>query len=365
MWQELRRYQRGALLAAIAIVIATLLTLIVSQTSARHTPSSQPPSLPTQTISVEIDKHPAVHPSQTLQPTKPGQTIQEASQALQSRKRGLVSHPTKPGQTIQAASQASQSDHTVNITIPDAALDKLGPAHESGPKWLTGPLATILAAIGAALATIIAAYIALRGVLKEAKDKWMDDRLDDVWLRFIWIVDTDRGQLLDWEQRKGVLEALRDKANDLRDPQLRDIINEWLSDRAMAIYTKLLNGEDPEMLTMIGSPGEAISAAKHALANKSLPKDIRDNAQKMLYLSKQLQQAQPVFEAEKCNPGEQGEDTEQTPDPPIGSNIYDDPTVREALIIISNSSHAEHQFDYYDPAHDREPSPGPTKRLIR
>lgn len=219
-----------------------------------------------------------------------------------------------PSQTVTIAAPSSQTftvdvdkgtkdAHTANIpiptfsiAIPDAVFDKLGPPQDTALKWLVDPLATIFAAVGATVATILAARIALRGVLKqaeatlkEAENKSISDRLDDVWERFIWVVDGDRGKLLGWDQRERILKDLGAKASNLNDAELEGIINQWISDRVRAIYQRLLDSEDPKapytslsQVLMVGSPADAIAAAQLVLADESLTKDIRDKAQAII-----------------------------------------------------------------------------------
>ena len=260
----------AAFLATLIVAIALPLAIrITSQTSASSTTENQSP--PTETV--------------TIAPPSPETVTVDVDKGTNAAHTAKVPIPT------------------VSVAIPNAIFDKLGPPHDSSLKWLAGPLATILAAVGAAGATIYAAGRALRGVLKQveatlkqAEDKWMDDRLDDVWERFTWVVDGDRGKLLDWDQRKDILEALGAKASELNDPQLGGIIRQWLSDRVQAIYIALLRSEDPKAphaslseLLMIGSPADAIKAAKIVVADRTLSKDIRDKAQVILNHSDQLQ----------------------------------------------------------------------------
>lgn len=265
--------------ATAAIAIAGLSTLIASQTSTpstmRHPPAVT--SRTSQTIAVEVDKPTAVQPSQAV---KPGHDIHFGTDIDPK----TVDH-----------SQTVEPGHTVSVAIPDAALDKLGPSHEPSLKWLVEPAATILAAIGAAAATIITARIALSGVLKGAKDKWLDDRLDDVWQRFIWIVDSARGKLLDWNQRKTLLAGLSEKADQLEDPQLSSIIKHWFSEGAERIYNELVRSEGPsETLTSLGSPEDAIKAAKRVLRDKTLSPDIKARAQTLLDRSNKIQQGTDI-----------------------------------------------------------------------
>jgi hypothetical protein len=310
-WSRYRWELSGVALAilVVTIALAVLITSRNNQPSAteNHRPPSETVTIappPSQTFTVDVDKG------------------------------------TKDAHTVNVPIP------TVSVAIPDAVFDKLGPPSDTTLKWLVDPLATVLAAVGAAGAAILAARFALRGVLKqaeatlkEAEDKSFSDRRDDVWERFTWVVDSDRGKLLDWKQRTSILEALRTKASNLDDSELSGIIDQWLSDRVRAIYLALLESEDPKaahtslsQLLMI-DPADAIAVAQLAVADKSLSKDIRKQAQAILDRSDQLEN---VLATNGDPPPEP---------PPIGA--------RRAALAVSG---ADHELAYYS---------APPRRLIK
>jgi len=123
----------------------------------------------------------------------------------------------------------------VDIKVPDAVFDKLGP-----PRDATGLTAPGVASIAAGV-SILVALITLTGVWKTVRDKWTDDRLKDVWERFTWVVDESRAKLLDVNQRGFILRALRERARKLEDKELRTVINQWLSDRVNKLIDEMKN----------------------------------------------------------------------------------------------------------------------------
>ena len=111
-------------------------------------------------------------------------------------------------------------DDAYSVEIPGPVFDRLGPQHETG---VTAPGA----AAAAAGVSILVALIALSGVWRTVRGKWIDDQLADVWERFTWLVDKPRNEFFQTAERSTILLGLAEKADRLDDKDLRAVINHF------------------------------------------------------------------------------------------------------------------------------------------
>src|ERR1700682_258379 len=136
----------------------------------------------------------------------------------------------------------------------------LGPAHETG---LTTPKVALIAAG----VTIVVAIITLSGVWKTVKDKWTNDRIGDVWNRFIWLVDPARVKVLGNQERKEILGYLKRKAGRLRDADLKKVVAHWHGAEVDGAYDKLRNATE-----------KAVTVLATIRDDKSVPPEQRQRA---------------------------------------------------------------------------------------
>ncbi|AQT81165.1 hypothetical protein B1R94_20765 [Mycolicibacterium litorale] len=89
--------------------------------------------------------------------------------------------------------------------------------------------------------TIIVAIITLTGVWRTVRDKWKNDRINDVWNRFVWLADPERVDFLKGKPREEIFSYLERNAGKLRDGDLKRVVHHWTSEQADSAYKKLKN----------------------------------------------------------------------------------------------------------------------------
>jgi hypothetical protein len=121
---------------------------------------------------------------------------------------------------------------TYKVAIPDSVFDRLGPAPEKG---LSGAQVALIAAG----VTIVVAIITLTGVWTTVKDKWTDDRISDIWDRFVWVVEPSHARFLTDVERRAILAPLQRKAKELKDTSLEELVRQWREESLDDEYKKI------------------------------------------------------------------------------------------------------------------------------
>jgi hypothetical protein len=231
-----------------------------------------------------------------IQPTSEGGSSSATTSTPSPSQTIAVTIPDNPDKSTSGPPSPPGPPTTVTVAIPDPVFEKLGPPRDT--KWLTAPRATLIAAGF----TILGALIALFGVLRQVGSKAFDDRLDDLWQRFTWVVGLDWDEILDWNQRVEILKMLKTKAQGMGEGDLVAIIDNWAAERMKdalaAARSDKADRQQPrsshpgfnEMLTN-ATPAEAaqiVIALANLLENKDVPpNDMKRKAASILQQGEQ------------------------------------------------------------------------------
>lgn len=173
--------------------------------------------------------------------------------------------PREGGKPSAPASGEPPPHKLVTVEVPGAVFDRLGPQPDTGP---TAPQVAA-AAVGV---SIIVALLALFGVLRTVRGKWVDDQLADIWERFQWIIDQPRYEFFNPLDRGTILAGLAKRAELFKDGDLRRVIDHF----QLEVLDRLAKqrGDDPQAI-----PAEQMDEyLKLLLSSRAVPPVIAHRA---------------------------------------------------------------------------------------
>lgn len=215
----------------VGLALATLLIAFGLRVGPFHDTSGAPEPMKSQAIDVTIPDDVGQSPRTTAttsttttskDPPPPATTSKDPPPPATTSKdeHSGPSGGTPPGGQPAAPATSEPPHKLVTVDVPGAVFDRLGPQHDTG---LTAPQV----AAAAAGVSILVALLALFGVFRTVRGKWVDDQLADIWERFTWIVDEPRYQFFEPVDRGSILLALGERAEGFRDTNLQKVISHF------------------------------------------------------------------------------------------------------------------------------------------
>ncbi len=213
----------GPIIFIVGLIVAGLLIAFGLQLGPFHEQSVGPTPMPSQAIDVTIPDDVGQSP-RTTSPTSTATTSKDPPPPAAPSKDQHSGQPTEPtpaaGQPAAPATSEPPPHKLVTVDVPGAVFDRLGPQHDTGP---TAPQV----AAAAAGVSILVALLALFGVFRTVRGKWVDDQLADIWERFTWIIDKPRYEFFVPADRGNILLSLAERAERFNDSNLQHVISRF------------------------------------------------------------------------------------------------------------------------------------------